>query len=175
MKSVSLLTGGGRSGKSRYALELAQRHGRRAFIATAVAFDSEMSDRIAQHREERANRFLTIEEPLRLDDALRRLPPDTDVAVIDCVTVWLGNLMHHDATVHPDSPLVLSFIESLKNPPCDVILVTNEVGLGIIPDNPMARRFRDLAGTVNQKLAAAADRVIFMVSGLPLVLKGPPQ
>jgi len=175
MKSVTLITGGGRSGKSRHALALAGQQTRRVFIATAVAFDSEMADRIARHREERASQFLTLEEPLRLDDALRRLPPDTDVAVIDCLTVWLGNLMHQDEAIQPDSPPILALLEALQRPPCDVILVTNEVGLGIIPDNPMARRFRDLAGTVNQKMAAVADRVVFMVSGLPLVLKEPPK
>jgi adenosylcobinamide kinase/adenosylcobinamide-phosphate guanylyltransferase len=174
MKTVTLLTGGGRSGKSRHALELAQPYACRAFIATAVAFDTEMSDRIAKHREERANQFTTLEEPVRLDDALRRLPPGTDVAIIDCITVWLGNLMYHDESVQPDSPPITALLTALRNPPCDVILVTNEVGLGIIPDNAMARRFRDLAGSVNQRLASAANRVIFMVSGLPLVLKETP-
>lgn len=174
MKTVTLLTGGGRSGKSRYALELAQPYACRTFIATAVAFDNEMSDRIARHREERASQFATLEEPVHLADALRRLPPGTDVAVIDCITVWLGNLMYHDESVQPDSPSITALLDALKDPPCDVILVTNEVGLGIIPDNAMARRFRDLAGSVNQRLAAVANRVIFMVSGLPLVLKGTP-
>jgi len=165
---ITLLTGGSRSGKSRHALELAMTYERRAFIATAVAFDDEMRDRVGKHQDERGAAFATLEEPRDLAGALRRIPTGTDVAVIDCLTVWLGNLMHENAT---ESGLIEAFLGALEDPPCDLLIVTNEVGMGIVPGNAMAREFRDLAGSLNQKVAALAGHVILMVSGLPLVVK----
>jgi adenosylcobinamide kinase / adenosylcobinamide-phosphate guanylyltransferase len=173
MKRVTMITGGGRCGKSRQALELARPYRRRAFIATAEAFDGEMSDRIAKHKAERGSEYLTVEAPLDLAGALRSLPGDVDVAVVDCLTVWLGNLMHrHGADGDGESlPEVAALLQALGDPPCDVIVVTNEVGMGIIPENAMARRFRDWAGRVNQRVAAQAGEVVLMVSGIPLKLK----
>lgn len=168
---TTLVTGGGRSGKSRHALELALPRESKVFIATAEAIDDEMRARIEKHREVRGEEFLTVEEPLDLARAVRSLPEGTEVAVIDCLTVWLGNLVHrHEGEAH-GFPEVPAFVEAVRDPPCDLIIVTNEVGMGIIPANELARRFRDLAGTVNQAVATLADEVVLMVSGIPVVIK----
>jgi len=171
---TTLVTGGGRSGKSRHALELALPREAKAFIATAQALDDEMRARIEKHRADRGGEFLTVEEPFDLARALGSLPKGIDVAVIDCLTVWLGNLVHRHEGKQGAFPEVPALAEALRDPPCDVIVVTNEVGMGIVPANEVARRFRDLAGTVNQAVAALADEVVLMVSGVPLVVKGAP-
>lgn len=172
MPDVTLLTGGGRSGKSDYAVTLAMARARRAFIATAEPFDDEMRARIAAHRAGRGNAFATIEAPVDLAGAVRGLPAGTDVVVIDCLTVWLGNLMHRDGQGEQTSRAIAELLDVLREPPCDVIVVTNEVGLGIIPENAMARQFRDLAGGVNTRVARLANRVVLMISGIPLTIKG---
>jgi len=172
VNKVTLIVGGGRSGKSTQALHLAQSHaGKKVFIATAEAFDDEMRLRISKHQSERGDNFQTVEEPLDPARALAELPKDTEVAVVDCLTVWLGNLMHMHG-VSGDYPEVNRLLQALKVPSCEIILVTNEVGMGIIPDNEMSRTFRDLAGRLNQNIAAVADRVLLMVCGLPVVVKG---
>ena len=168
---VTLLTGGGRSGKSSYALEIAGAYNRKVFIATAEAFDDEMSERILRHQKERGNCFETIEEPLHLADALANVLPDTQVVVIDCITVWLGNLMHHMGVDEINCAAVDRFLKVLASPPCDVVIVSNEVGMGLIPATAMSRAYRDLAGSVNQKIAAIADEVFLVVSGVPLKIK----
>ncbi len=169
---VLLVTGGGRSGKSRYALARASAYGRKGFVATAEAFDDEMRLRIAKHQAERGDTFRTVESPVALAEGIRSLAGQVDVVVVDCLTVWLGNLMHkqapmidgiHDALAH--------LLDLLADPPLDVILVTNEVGLGIIPGDAMTREYRDLAGIMNQRVAAVAAEVVLVVCGLPLVLK----
>jgi adenosylcobinamide kinase/adenosylcobinamide-phosphate guanylyltransferase len=176
---ITLITGGARSGKSRFALDLAAGSEQRAFIATAEPLDGEMADRIRRHREEREGRFLTVEEPADLAGALARLPASTEVAVVDCLTVWLGNLVHRQgdesfAGELEDLPEAGAFLAALAAPPCALVLVSNEVGMGIIAESPLARRFTDLVGRLNQAVAARAQRVVLMVSGLPLVLKGEP-
>ena len=170
---ITLVTGGSRSGKSRRALELAAPYARKALIATAEPVDEEMRRRIAAHREERDASFETIEEPRDLASALERLPAGIEVAVIDCLTVWLGNLMHQAAAdsdlASPETfPEIAAFLARLDDPPpCDLIVVTNEVGMGLVPTSAMGRAYRDLAGGVNQQVAARARRVILMVSGVP--------
>lgn len=172
MRRVVVITGGARSGKSRYALDLARRRdGKKAFVATAEPTDDEMRERIRRHREARGESFTTVEEPLELGPAIRSLPAGTEVAVVDCLTVWLGNLMHRRPSGDAGLPQVASFLEAVRDPPCDLVIVTNEVGMGIVPDNEAARRFRDLAGALNQEIAALADRVVLMVSGVPVVVK----
>ncbi|NTU93445.1 MAG: bifunctional adenosylcobinamide kinase/adenosylcobinamide-phosphate guanylyltransferase [Chlorobiaceae bacterium] len=176
MCQVIYVTGGARSGKSGYALELALHHGasgQRVFIATAEAFDDEMRDRIKRHRDERAGAFTTIEEPLFLDRVLRNLPEGTSVVLLDCLTVWLGNLMHHfDDQVLVEARFA-ALLDVLRNPPCEIIVVSNEVGMGIVPENALARRFRDLAGTLNRRVAECSSRAYLLCSGIPLVLKQP--
>ncbi len=173
MKELTLVTGGGRSGKSRYALHLAGHYtGKRVFIATAEPIDDEIRARIEKHREERGEAFQTIEEPLDLAGALRALSDDVEIAVVDCLTLWLGNLMHHHGAETEDHPEVSELLQILDAPPCDLIFVTNEVGMGVVPENAMARRFRDVAGRLNQEMAGRAGQVVLMVSGLAVPLKG---
>jgi adenosylcobinamide kinase/adenosylcobinamide-phosphate guanylyltransferase len=174
---ITLLTGGGRSGKSRYALELARPYRRRAYVATAEPIDEEMRDRIDRHRRERGADFPTVEEPTDLASALRSLAPETEVAVVDCLTVWLGNLSYRarpgtDLALIESFPEIAALLALLDDPPCDLVLITNELGMGIIPATAEVRAFRDLAGRVNQEVARRAERVLLMVSGIPLAIKG---
>ncbi|HEX7183787.1 MAG TPA: bifunctional adenosylcobinamide kinase/adenosylcobinamide-phosphate guanylyltransferase [Thermoanaerobaculia bacterium] len=177
---VTLILGGARSGKSRYALELAARHVRPAFVATAEPLDDEMRDRIRHHREEREESCFTLEEPVDLAGALGRLPDGTGIAIVDCLTVWLGNLVHRRGAEGLSGNLedfgeVAAFLGVIDDPPCPVVVVSNEVGLGGVSDNALARTFTDLLGRLNQKVAARAQRVVLLISGLPLVLKGEPE
>jgi adenosylcobinamide kinase/adenosylcobinamide-phosphate guanylyltransferase len=161
--------GGARSGKSRHALELARKRGSRlVFLATAEAFDEEMAARVAKHRAERAKEFSTIEEPLEITDAIRNTP-DADAIVLDCLTLWLSNLM---LTFGRDVDAEIEkFIEVAQSSRAAVIAVTNEVGCGIVPDNALSRDFRDHAGVLNQRVAAVADEVYWMIFGQPLRVK----
>jgi adenosylcobinamide kinase/adenosylcobinamide-phosphate guanylyltransferase len=175
MNQITLVTGGARSGKSRYAVETALKSKKRVFIATAIAFDDGMQQRINAHKSERADRFTTIEEPCNLADALNAVPADADIVLIDCMTVWLGNLMHrHQDNCNGFSKFneVEDFLNKLKEKPFNIIIVTNEVGSSIVPENKMARDFRDLAGRLNQNIAAIADNVILTVCGIPTAIKG---
>lgn len=175
MARITLVTGGARSGKSDHALRMAlgRRDGAAVFVATAEAFDDEMRQRIEKHRRERPAGMPTIEAPVDLSGALRSLPAGTGIAVVDCLTVWLNNLVHHLGVSADTYRPVRELLELIERPPCDLIFVTNEVGLGIVPENAMARRFRDLAGGLNRAVAARADRVIFMVCGIPMQAKPP--
>lgn len=172
MAQVTLVTGGARSGKSRHALALMEPYAKRAFIATAEAIDEEMRDRIARHQAERADSFITVEAPVHLGEAIRSLPEDIEAAVVDCLTVWLGNLMHYYGEDEAGlGARVEELLAALREPPCYLVIVTNELGMGIVPDNELARRFRDLAGWLNQDVAALADEAVLVVSGIPLHLK----
>ena len=172
MKETVLVLGGCRSGKSRYALTLASRYRKKAFIATATPFDEEMRQRIRAHKRERRDEFITYEEPHAIGEAIRSLPSDIEVAVVDCLTVWLGNLWVKKGTIGLDTEEVKDFLTLLASPPCPLIIVSNEIGLGVVPPDPETRRFRDVAGGVNQRVAALARRVFFMVGGIPLRVKG---
>ncbi len=170
---IYYVTGGARSGKSSFALQLAVPYVKRVFLATAEPFDDEMQQRIGKHREERSEKFTTIEEPISLDRALRQLPEGTDVVLLDCLTVWTGNLMHYAEGKGEEEieRQIERFLDVLRSPPCDMILVSNEVGMGIVPENAMARRFRDIAGIINQRVASLATEAWLLCSGLPLRLK----
>ncbi|HTM48610.1 MAG TPA: bifunctional adenosylcobinamide kinase/adenosylcobinamide-phosphate guanylyltransferase [Bryobacteraceae bacterium] len=162
--SIVLIGGGSRSGKSSYALSLARQTGpRRGFLATAQAMDDEMKQRIARHRQERGPDFTTIEEPLDPARVILAQQGALDVLVIDCLTLWLSNLLLSGL-----EPSFEEFIETAAESPMQCILVTNEVGCGIVPENALARRFRDLAGTLNQQAAARATAVYWMIFGVPL-------
>lgn len=173
---VSLIIGGGRSGKSSYAqdyaLSVCEGTESRAYIATAEPIDEEMKARIAAHQKDRGDRFITIEEPLELAKAIKDLPPSVEVCVVDCLTVWLGNLLHHEGIPSKRFAQMDELYEVLRHPPCDILLVTNETGLGLIPADEESRSFRDLAGWMNQDIAQIARNVILLVAGLPLALKG---
>jgi adenosyl cobinamide kinase/adenosyl cobinamide phosphate guanylyltransferase len=164
-----LITGGARSGKSQHALAWAARFRRRAFIATAQALDEEMRQRIARHRGERGAWWTTLEEPIRLAAALQRAQQGHDVVVVDCLTLWLSNLILLPGEIDLDTPL-RDLVTVLQSRTAAIAVVTNEVGSGIVPDNPLARRFRDLCGSLNQRVAAISDRVLLLVAGRALDL-----
>jgi adenosylcobinamide kinase/adenosylcobinamide-phosphate guanylyltransferase len=173
MGTLTLITGGARSGKSSHAIALAMKDSgsRRFFVATGEALDDEMAARIARHRAERPAGFTTIEVPLDVCGALESLASRGDVVVLDCLTLWLSNLMNRG----DDDAAILAAADRLAatvaRAGLDVIVVTDEVGWGIVPVNPMARRFRDLLGWTNQKIGRVADAVILMAAGYPLKLK----
>jgi adenosylcobinamide kinase/adenosylcobinamide-phosphate guanylyltransferase len=166
---VTLVLGGARSGKSRHAQALAESGGGSlVFIATAQAFDEEMRDRIARHRADRDARWRTIEAPLALPGAIEAAAVSGTTVLVDCLTLWASNLLLADEDVHrriAELEAALAVVEGC------VILVSNEVGWGIVPDNALARRFRDVAGLLNQRVAAVADEVDFVVAGLAMKLK----
>jgi adenosylcobinamide kinase / adenosylcobinamide-phosphate guanylyltransferase len=176
--SLTLVIGGCRSGKSSYALQLADRMGnvRKRFLATCIPQDEEMHQRVSRHQAERGTGWIAVETPVFLAEAIRDISPDADVLLVDCLTLWVSNLMM-EQTVDPDAPedfltaQTCRLIESLRTAACPVILVTNEVGAGIVPDNPLARQYRDNVGHVNQRIAACADQVIWMVAGIPVKIK----
>lgn len=173
MAHVILVTGGARSGKSAYALRRAEGFARRCFIATAVAFDDETRDRIARHREERGAVWETIEAPHDVAGVLNGIDDPRAAVVVDCLTVWMGNLMHADPACTETAPPCDALVDALGHSRAGtVILVTNEVGMSIVPENALARRFRDVAGRLNQRVAAAADEVVLTVCGQALVIKG---
>ncbi len=171
---ITVVLGGARSGKSRLAEQLAEkRSGRLVYIATAEAWDDEMKARIAEHRSRRGDRWHSLEAPIAVAEVLRALHADhsrgdTGAVLVDCLTLWLSNLMHAGRDLAAETAGLLSAINAVDFP---VLLVSNEVGLGIVPDNRLARDFRDAQGRLNQAVAAAADHAIFMAAGLPLVLK----
>ncbi len=168
-----LVLGGARSGKTGFAERLALRAGERpAYLATAEALDAEMAERVETHQRQRGRRFATIEEPLALGAAIVKAAPQHDVILVDCLTLWISNLIGTNQDV---VEAVDGLIDTLASTPqTRVILVSNEVGLGIVPDNALARTFRDLAGAAHQRVAEICDDAYFVVAGLPMVLKGRP-
>jgi len=166
--AVILIGGGARSGKSRYALEKALAfEGSRAFVATAQASDEEMTARIHRHREERGEKFSTIEEPIELARVIAQ--SKFDVAVVDCLTLWLSNLMFASKNCDLEIEALIAASQAALG---TVVFVTNEVGSGIVPtDNALSREFRDRAGILNQRIAEIANEVYWMVFGLPLRVK----
>jgi adenosylcobinamide kinase/adenosylcobinamide-phosphate guanylyltransferase len=171
--SLILVGGGARSGKSRYSLDRARQSGNKlAFVATAGAGDDEMRDRIGLHRQDRGPEFTTFEEPLRVADVIAEEALRFDAMVVDCLTLWLSNLLFADgADVSSIEGRGRELVECAAAASSPVILVTNEVGCGIVPDNALARQFRDLAGRLNQQAAQAAAEVHWMVFGIPLRVK----
>lgn len=170
LPKTTLVLGGARSGKSRRALDIAESSGLApVLIATATAGDAEMADRIARHRAERDARWQTVEEPLRLADALRGSCAPDRIVVVDCLTFWLANLFFQEQPIEPATEALATGIAQLSGP---CILVSNEVGWSIVPENDLARRFRDAQGRLNQKISAACTRVELVVAGIPLFVKG---
>jgi adenosylcobinamide kinase / adenosylcobinamide-phosphate guanylyltransferase len=173
MGIVTLITGGARSGKSMLALKLALPYQRKFFVATGEALDDEMTARIEFHRTTRPPDFQTVEAPLNVVAALEKLGKSADLVVLDCLTLWLSNLMQRH--VSDDGPVLADadqLAAALMDAPFASIVVTDEVGSGIVPtDHAESRRFRDLLGWTNQKIAAVADQVLLMVAGYPLKVK----
>jgi adenosylcobinamide kinase/adenosylcobinamide-phosphate guanylyltransferase len=165
----TLVLGGARSGKSRFAESLVI--GSRLkplYVATASAGDEEMTARIEEHRQRRGRHWLTIEEPVNLTAVLGQLARADTAVLVDCLTLWLNNLMMRGIDIATEVEELAGIIPALAGP---VVFVSNEVGLGLVPDNPMGREFRDHAGRLNQVVAARAARVYFVAAGLPLALK----
>lgn len=180
--TTTLVLGGARSGKSAYAEKLAVESGRVVvYIATARAGDGEMSARIAQHRSGRPQHWSTVEEPVNLAGAIERYSTKHNVILVDCLTLWLSNLMFHGGGDAPDvanialPPLFhqqrAALLAGLRHAAGDVVLVSNEVGMGIVPLGAVSRCFVDEAGRLNQAVAAVCDQAVFVAAGLPLMLK----
>jgi adenosylcobinamide kinase/adenosylcobinamide-phosphate guanylyltransferase len=164
---LTLVLGGARSGKSRYAEALFEGVAAPVYVATGQPLDEEMRNRIAHHRAARGPHWHTVEEPIELAATLLR-HRDRPV-LVDCLTLWLGNLMAAERDVEAEGEALLRALAELEGP---AVLVSNEVGMGIVPDNRLARDFRDHAGRLHQRVAALSDRVAFIAAGLPLILKG---
>ena len=169
---LTLVLGGARSGKSAFAQRAGEAAARAVsvtptMIVTAQAFDAEMVERIARHREDRADRWMTVEAPTALGDTIRKLT-DGDVAVVDCLTLWLTDVMLAERDVAAEAD---DLLDALSGCPARLWLVSNEVGWGIVPETPLGRRFRDEAGRLHQRIAAIADEVYLVAAGLPLRMK----
>ncbi|MGG7565279.1 bifunctional adenosylcobinamide kinase/adenosylcobinamide-phosphate guanylyltransferase [Rhodovulum sp. DZ06] len=167
MAHLTLVLGGARSGKSARALALAE-GAPRVFLATAEALDDEMAERIRLHQEERGDDWALVEAPLDVAGAILRAARPGGVVLLDCLTLWLSNLMHHGRDLRAETAVLLGAIAVA---PGRVVAVSNEIGLGLSPMEALSRAFRDAQGRLNQDVAAAADRVEFVAAGLPLVLK----
>jgi len=172
---IALVLGGARSGKSRFASQLAEGTFKKPlYLATAEALDAEMAERIKLHKKARGSRWLCVEEPLEIASVICRPPKACDGILLDCLTLWLTNVLMKEGE-KAVKPRMGSLIAALKAAKVPVILVSNEVGMGIVPESKLGRVFRDLAGWLNQDVAAVADTVVFVVAGLPMVLKGNAQ
>ncbi len=175
MKKIVLIIGGCRSGKSRYALALASQVADKnnIFIATLVPGDDEMKARVQSHQKERDRHWKTFEAPIRLPEAVNDHGLKGNVVVVDCLTLWLSNLLLESDDPKSVEDQINALIHALETAQCSIFLVSNEVGTGIVPENRLARLFRDLAGFANQKVAACADSVVWMVAGIPVLVKNP--
>jgi len=170
---IIFIVGGCRSGKSRHALALAAERvaPRKVFVATCVPNDDEMKKRVARHQAERSDRWETVEVPLDLAEAIDTHSRKCDLILVDCLTLWTSNLMMELGDSDRFEPHIGQLARALKKARCPVILVSNEVGGGIVPENALARQFRDVVGWVNQGVAACADRVDWVVAGIPVTIK----
>jgi len=166
--------GGCRSGKSNYALQTAQRFpgDNKVFIATCIAHDDEMKLRVARHRQQRSRHWQTIEVPIHLPEAIVEAGGQAGVLLVDCLTLWINNLLmdNHDSEQILNQVQILT--RAVATAACPVILVSNEVGTGIVPENKLARLYRDLVGSANQAVAGCADQVVWVVAGIPVTIKG---
>lgn len=167
------VTGGARSGKSTFALNLGEsRPGKRLFVATAKAFDEEMERRIQKHREQRGDRWDTSEETIALGSVIGSARGEYETVLVDCLTVWMSNLMHrYEGQDKEMARTIDAFFQALELFSGTAIVVSNEVGMGIVPDNRLAREYRDRLGFVNQRAARTADEVHLLCSGIPVKIK----
>ncbi len=174
-RKIIFITGGCRSGKSRYALDYANRHfSKKLYLATAEVRDEEMARRVENHKRARGPEWQTVEEPIKVPETISRYRDRTEVVLLDCLTLWLSNLLlrwDDESKIMEEAARLTAAVEESR---ATSIIVSNEVGMGIVPDNPLGRRFRDLSGMANQKIAETANTVVFMVSGIPMFLKGNP-
>ena len=173
MNKLTFVIGGCRSGKSSHALKIAEDipGGRKIYIATCVPQDDEMRQRVAKHQRERRENWTTVEEPLLLPEAILEHSSKADVVLVDCLTLWLSNLLMETNDDAKLEGMISQLTNALKNATCPIILVSNEVGTGIVPENKLARQYRDFTGHANQAVAKAAGKVIWMVAGIPVTVK----
>ncbi len=172
MKKRILITGGCRSGKSRFALNYANQHySKKLYLATCQVLDEEMAQRVENHKKIRGPEWQTIEEPVEIANKIRQYGNEVDVILLDCITLWLSNLLMRRMNDPEIMDEISRLIDTIKQSQTSLILVSNEVGMGIVPADPLSRRFRDLSGMANQKIAEVVNTVIFMVSGIPFFLK----
>jgi len=172
MKKSTFVIGGCRSGKSSYAQVLAEKiSGKKLYIATCIPQDDEMRARASLHQQQRGDEWETLEEPVELAAAIRTNKEKYAVILVDCLTLWVSNILLSSAGKPGLEKACRALAESLNTTGCPVVLVSNEVGAGIVPENELARLYRDEAGRVNQAMAAVADRVIWMVAGIPVKIK----
>lgn len=171
--NITFVTGGARSGKSAFALlEASGREGRKAYVATAEALDEEMNDRIQKHKTQRGDDWDTYEEPLNIADILFNIKDRYTTILLDCLTLWLSNTLLTSQQPEERIDAFIDRLDSLNSVDgLHLYIVSNEVGMGIIPDNSLSRRFRDLAGTLNQRVAALADDVNLVIAGIPVRIK----
>jgi adenosylcobinamide kinase/adenosylcobinamide-phosphate guanylyltransferase len=173
VKQIIFVTGGCRSGKSRFALDYANKHFKnKIFLATAPALDDEMKKRIKAHQEARGPEWAAMEEQTESAKAVASVKTNYEVILLDCMTLWLSNIIMAGEQESQIFSRTEAFIEAIQKIPQSVIIVSNEVGYGIVPVNDIARQFRDIMGTVNQRLAACADVVVWTIAGLPQIIKG---
>jgi adenosylcobinamide kinase/adenosylcobinamide-phosphate guanylyltransferase len=174
MYSIKFVLGGCRSGKSKYALSYANSHWQapKGFIATSEPLDHEMQARIANHQKERGRDWHTIECPINICNTIQHVSHQYSGMLLDCITLWISNLMCQDMDDAFIKNQIAQFLDALTNIQCPIVIVSNEVGLGIVPDNAMARLYRDLVGYANQQIANIAEQVVFMVAGIPMTVKG---
>jgi adenosylcobinamide kinase/adenosylcobinamide-phosphate guanylyltransferase len=173
LKEIIFVIGGCRSGKSRHALETADAiaEDKKIFIATCIPHDEEMKQRVDRHQKERRRNWQTVEAPVHLAQVIVEHSRQADVLLVDCLTLWISNLMLKTEDDEKILERIPSLIQALESAVCPVVLVSNEVGTGIVPENRLSRRFRDLVGSTNQAVAEHADRVIWMVAGIPVRIK----
>jgi adenosylcobinamide kinase/adenosylcobinamide-phosphate guanylyltransferase len=173
MSTITFVTGGCRSGKSSYAQRYAESVGpARVYLATSQALDDEMQQRIDAHQATRGQGWTTVEEPIDIVPAFLGASQSADVILLDCVTLWVTNCLMAGMDDEDVFARTNDLVRALADLPCAVVIVSNEVGSGIVPEHALARRFRDLTGAVNQRLAACASTVVLSVSGIPLAVKG---
>ena len=174
MKETVFVIGGCRSGKSRQALETAESYpgNGQIFVATCIPYDDEMRHRVAKHRRERSQNWQTLEAPELLPQAITENSGNASVLLVDCLTLWINNLLAASGDTEKIVKKIEKLVQAIEAANCPVVLVSNEVGAGIVPENQLARQYRDLVGTANQAVAAQADRVIWMVAGIPVTVKG---
>jgi adenosylcobinamide kinase/adenosylcobinamide-phosphate guanylyltransferase len=173
LKEIVFVTGGCRSGKSTYAMQAAEKipAEQKIYIATCVPRDDEMKRRVARHQKERSQDWVTVDAPLELPKAILQNSRRANVILVDCLTLWMSNLLIETGDENKIEKTISQLIDAIEKAECPIILVSNEVGSGIVPQNRLARQFRDMAGWLNQAVARCANKVVWMVAGIPVTVK----
>ncbi len=173
MRKNIFVLGGCRSGKSSHAMEIAENISKnnKIYVATCIPYDDEMKDRVVKHQNDRDEKWRTVEIPVELPEGIEKIKRSYDVTLIDCITLSITNLMMKDMDENQIFEKLDDFIGAIKKSESSIVIVSNEVGTGIVPENSMARKFRDIAGYANQKIAAISDQVIVTMAGIPVEIK----